>query len=801
MFVAAEKSLSIGWITTKLIPPEVAGTFFIKGTYKLVHGSQAVLVDDPDPPQGDVPALENEQSSIIYENDFAPFKPKADVLVTGHCYAPGGKPTTITQCTIRIGPVNKSVLVFGDRVWKRGLLSSSPGEPVPFTKIRLIYENAFGGSGWEYNPVGRGLNSDVMPNIEERNAPLSSRSGRPSPAGFGPLHRSWRPRSDKSGTFDKKWLRNRWPWFPEDFNFESFNAAPLDQRITGYLIGDETVHIENMHPIHPVFTCKLPSLRARCFLKERRGTDRLFREVNLRLDTLWIDMDCEKLVLVWRGHVPVLSLKLKELLAVYGLTEPLSEAPRDPDFYRLALDLRMAPEPERQDDSAALKAEEEKRAAENAAFFKEMEASNQDFAKYEAEANASFAQIAPTPANIQQHAMVAGIDPKLLEGKLIAPHPSSDNPATFLKQIKEELIAANKNAEAALKEYSPKFPSSKPQLQTPQLSLPDTKDAEDELAEDEADAEAEAEASQPWTRERVLAAVAEGRALRGEFLAGLDLSGADLSGGKFEEAILSRVKLIGAKLVNANLKGASLRMADLSGCDLTGALLERTDFSKSKLGKAKLAKSKVTDAAFWKCEGEGADFSGAEGEGARFSRSNLRGANFRRCKLVAGDFDYATLEECRFEDSELPNASFETVKAARACFDRCNLAGARFGEGSQLQEGGFLEIRAKRANFPDSVLDRAVFAGAELDGAIFSGTSLREANLARCSLVKADFSDAKLQLAIVSESNLLRASLERCDLTGADLRGSNCHEAEFWDAITTGAKFETAILSATKLEQ
>jgi len=33
----------------------------------------------------------------------------------------------------------------------------------------------------------------------------------------------------------------------------------------------------------------------------------------MQLDTLWIDMDQEQLILVWRGHTPVQTEKLEEI--------------------------------------------------------------------------------------------------------------------------------------------------------------------------------------------------------------------------------------------------------------------------------------------------------------------------------------------------------------------------------------------------------------------------------------------------------------------------------------------------------
>ena len=67
------------------------------------------------------------------------------------------------------------------------------------------------------------------------------------------------------------------------------------------------------------------------------------------------------------------------------------------------------------------------------------------------------------------------------------------------------------------------------------------------------------------TREKILAAVREGRSLYGADLRGAILSGADLAGADLRRADLRRADLFGADLYGANLRWASLRWANLSG--------------------------------------------------------------------------------------------------------------------------------------------------------------------------------------------------------------------------------------------
>src|SRR5262249_46563105 len=47
-------------------------------------------------------------SAPLYEIDFAPRKPRCDVLLNGSAYAPGGKPAERAQVTLQVGALTKS---------------------------------------------------------------------------------------------------------------------------------------------------------------------------------------------------------------------------------------------------------------------------------------------------------------------------------------------------------------------------------------------------------------------------------------------------------------------------------------------------------------------------------------------------------------------------------------------------------------------------------------------------------------------------------------------------------------------
>jgi hypothetical protein len=93
-------------------------------------------------------------SSVIQESDFAPYKPKCDVLlVNAKAYTPDGKPAQRWAAGFRFGTqfgnqIEKKFVVTGPRQFERSLSSLgtlAPCEPEAVASVPLCYELAFGG--------------------------------------------------------------------------------------------------------------------------------------------------------------------------------------------------------------------------------------------------------------------------------------------------------------------------------------------------------------------------------------------------------------------------------------------------------------------------------------------------------------------------------------------------------------------------------------------------------------------------------------------------------------------------------
>lgn len=287
----------------------------VKATFDILPDG-ATVVSREQPPVLRLPEHNGEpgKSSIRYESDLVLTKRATDVLVVGHAHAPAGQPVTELDVGFRVGPVRKVLKVFGDRQWD----ALGPSRPQPFVRMPLVYERAFGGvdpgspqpeRDWDWrNPVGCGfavdgahLQGHPVPNIEWPDQLIRSRDDRPPPAGFGPLASHWQPRASHAGTYDERWMRERQPLLPEDFDDRHFQCAPLDQQAPGFLSGGEPVALHHLTPGGDL-RCVLP----RIYL----GFDTRFldgsREIHKlrKLHSVILEPDHPRLSLVWHSALP-----------------------------------------------------------------------------------------------------------------------------------------------------------------------------------------------------------------------------------------------------------------------------------------------------------------------------------------------------------------------------------------------------------------------------------------------------------------------------------------------------------------
>ncbi|MGH8620724.1 MAG: DUF2169 family type VI secretion system accessory protein [Burkholderiales bacterium] len=253
------------------------------------------------------------QSSIKQPSDVCLEKPATDVLLIGSAYAPGDRPATELEVSLAVGPVRKTVRVFGDRVWQRSGVGHAISPPQPFRTMPLVWERAFGGAdraGGEpraetRNPVGTGyrapdgeqtLDGMRLPNLEDAASLISSAKHTPPPAGFGPICAHWEPRRSYAGTYDEQWQAQRAPFLPRDFDARFFQLAPPALVASPYLTGGEAVDVRGATPAGGL-QFHLP----RVALRITYVLDGVPHARPANLDTVLIEPDAGRLIMVWRA--------------------------------------------------------------------------------------------------------------------------------------------------------------------------------------------------------------------------------------------------------------------------------------------------------------------------------------------------------------------------------------------------------------------------------------------------------------------------------------------------------------------
>lgn len=760
-----QTGMMLGWVPGRARFPKFSLSLIVKGTFVLRPGEAASLAEEPLELRGDEFFDEDPEASLRYDSDFAYFKPRADLLLVGNCHVPGGQERPACRVVFQVGQVARTLAVFGDRYRSKtsdGRWQSS--EPQPFSTMELRYEKAFGGAGFERNPVGKGRGVVTrddgkrwwpLPNIMDPRGSLESPEQVSEPAGFGPLARGWPQRASMVGTYDDAWLEKRWPWFAEDFDWGYFNAAPPPLQKSDYLTGDEDLYFENLHPTIPEFHSRLPGLRVRCFLNQREEPGQegpSFREVPLRLDTLWVDMPAERLVLVWRGVADVASEDYAELGHVFVLSERLEEAPRT---------LEAA----YQDFLAVLAGEEEEEPPVPGV-----------------EPVDVAAEVAAAEEEVRLEMIKAGLDPKDWEGER-----SSE---LMIAKARAELAKAYSGAgldPGEAEKWAPPRDESdrllKEFLESHNLTLSDY------------------ETPIPLDLEGCLARIAQGESCAGEDLSGFDLSGWDLKGANFEGAILTGAKLAGADLSSAVLNGAVLTEADLSQAKLREAQLRQSDLTNAKLPQADLTGAALDGAA---CDG--ADFRnallvGASAVGADFVGADFSNADLQGCNLESADLSRSVLQGADLRQANLRSATLEEATGAKVNMNEATLVEANFSGGCSFVEGSFVMADGAESIWEEADLRGANFSGAQLRMANFEGACLEGASLVRCDMPEARFIKANLRAARLAQSNLFQGSFEKANLESTDLRATNLYEVEFRDAMLKGARLDHANLRMTKLER
>lgn len=292
-------------------------------------------------------------SSLRQESDYAPYKPRCDVLVVDAlAHAPQGQPAQRWPVGFSFGQaIEKTFQVCGPRRRTRQLQWD---EPEAAAQVPIRYERAFGGpqllqaeetlqrlaqdaalsaeqrrqatlalaeipAHFLPNPIGCGRDPQALarasgqiasitgrsvdvpllaPQLEALDQPFQGQDDYPV-IGLGPLGRWWQPRLALAGTHDERWKATQWPRSPVDHDYRYWNCAPDDQQID-YPQGGELISLLNLTPGGGVVRIRMPTQDLQLLVRLQVGAV-MFAPMNI--DTVVIDLGQATLSVVRRALV------------------------------------------------------------------------------------------------------------------------------------------------------------------------------------------------------------------------------------------------------------------------------------------------------------------------------------------------------------------------------------------------------------------------------------------------------------------------------------------------------------------
>jgi len=727
-------------------------------------------------------------------------KEKAEFVVAGSAYVPGGGKSVGCSVKVHFAGKQKELYVYGERFWQ----GSTPSEPVSFASMKVDWEHAYGGEGFDKNPLGKGfkpvkikdMTVRLLPNVLYPNERVLSSDKHYEPASFMPVDFSWPQRMSKAGTHDDNWLKEDFPGFARDIDWTIFNIAPSDQWLDKKLTGHEGYYFQNMHPDMPIITGNLPGFVSRCFITRTTSAGEDFHEIKQKLSTVWFFPHAERAILVYQGSCEVFDEDAADVThIIIGAENDGEEKPQQhyQEVMRLRLDKEKGPLYCLKDsdllpaglESVDAAVDEDKAMFEGEGLIrKNLEVRQAD------ETEKARAKVASYGLDPDEHG------PKMPDKQ--EPLPDLEHLPEFMdklfKQAEEQRLLAEEGKVKSLERvekmfekmgmdfnmirdeiaYKPKGP--------PDFSAQKQIDALKALADRiRATGSVPEEIDAYLADETFTVRLYEGeKKLKEAYRITAHHQGAAPA---MDEA---RAMAVREAVKNAFTEGRSFELLDMTGADLKGLDLK------------------------------GANFNGAFLESVDFSGANLEGCSFIKTVLAHAKLDGANLKNCNFEDANLGGASLVNVDAAginlsEAVISKADLTDANI-TGACLDNADFSGAMFNGTDFSNSHAKLVTFFETDLSGLMLKGAKLDGCNFLKAGLAGVDFSGASLKSAVFLEvkgANAVFAGADmgnvrfvmKCDFTGADFSGAIMENANLRGSILDGCNFSQAVLNGSDLSE
>lgn len=718
-------------------------------------------------------------------------KGSSEILLVGNARSLGGEVEKLSV-TVNFSNVSKTLHVSGYRHWqKAGWLGGfKPSRTTRFTKMPLDWAHAFGGADNKKNPLGVGSMQKgnygevevMLPSVTYPGADLKTPKHEIEPAGFGPLHPSWKPRIDFASVYDRAHMETEFPALPTDLDFHIFNMAPSDQFV-GDMESGQAISLQNCSPAREVFRSQLPGMAARAFVV--RGDT--FEEVRQSPETLWLFPEKNIGALIFKGVVqtdkPAAQISYDALLLAYERSSdecrPISHYQ---NVYRLRTDEKEAIKHLLDDSQLTPRlsaSEQTSRSAEH-----EREVDRRNALQQQAWEATKSKHREKTGRDLDEQHAPPPVDPALV----IAPEAQKRRDFSLVPLF-QSVSALQRSSDELQKKQQANAPAdttdtyplsddqvvgqalhnaSKRRVKLPERSektldgIPDQATIS-EVAAYERKLGGLSVALSP-RKDSYIYKDAAGESLR-RFVESLlesggetfnrDLTGADLSDFSFEQR---------------DWRGSIFECADLSGVEFKGCCLTNCSFVGAKLDGAR----------FIECDLSGANFSSSFGQNVFLDQGRMSSpATISNAKLINSNFDGIVLSRLQLIDSDLSGSIFSNVQVERlniirSRLDTCNI------RNTALSTVNFTDCSLSHLQIADCTLERTLFLNSDLQAAEYTNC-----RLSRCQIA----GDTLFTLGSIQSSTL--------DLCG--MRGTTATGIELTDVVMKRVDLGLCSLRAAKL--
>lgn len=789
----------------KVIKPMMLGilwrTYQRNGHRLGVTGIVCFPLDTPDRPLTD-PVMWTKIASEFPPDsvwDAGIPKDQGEVLLSARAYSSGETtPASHRRISVRVGPVAKSLDVYGDRVWEKRSGGWTKTQAIPFIEMPIVYSLAFGGEGYPQNPTGTGFvnnpgNGPIpLPNIESVISPIRSPEDRPAPEGLGALDITWLQRFSKVGNYREGEIGKTPPPLPANSDWTLYNQALPDQWIPGFWQGGEPYLLAGLHPQFDRQSGKLPKIRVRSFVTLTGASGQSFVELPMHPETVWLFPHLEIGVVIHRGSMAIETDDASEVISILLAAEdPEDDRPeshyldfrnrrdtRDPKDLSLYGDAPLLPVRLKDDPQA-----------------------NIGDIRY---------HLANQPSENEQRTK------RILSHKLDQAQSRQDEALNTFKGSPpeslrtEELLKAGKEKIDAIRKKIEDTPTKTPleMLDEAIDNRPDRKTLKQQMATGIREAV-----------NRIPDEVLQNANITREALLSSQTVQAPLK-RKIEETLSSetmkeRLRAIGASLSSSTPTGSPPGMGQITKDPMAGINESQNrveSLQKQFAALADKSKSLVRSVHFFPPPPSDPSNAAAGRQKALdhlarsrdFKSWELRGADLSGLDLSGCDFSDSDLIGCDFSGSNLTGSLFVGTWAAHSRFSRAILSRARFDE-SNIGCSDLTGVRAEDASFKNTILSGAALADCDLSGSLFDGsdlgnTSFLRAKSQRCSFPNAKFmrfeSASSVSLSAPTENpGAAPSTSERVVFREVDFSGSRFEKALFMKADFISVNFSDCQLS------